>query len=90
MDRRLKESFEMHTVNPAGVCEKCKATYLGKGVLMINPKTGSLVVIADDAFKRITGREIPEGKIVFTEEAVVEKLMEADKKAKKKLEEEVL
>ena len=80
LDTKLRQKFEMHTINPASVCQECKDKYLSKGVLLINPKTGSLVVISDEGFKRMTDMPIPQKKIVFAEEEMIQqliKLMEA-------------
>lgn len=74
MDRRLKDTFNKYTVDPAGVCDKCKEEYLSKGVLLIDPKKGDLTVIKDGAFKRIFDKEIPKGKIAFVESGVFQKL----------------
>ena len=74
LDRRLKNSFEMHTSFPNSVCDGCREKYLSKGVMLINPKNGKLVVIKDEAFKRIFKCKIPEGKIGYTDDELLEKL----------------
>jgi len=77
MDRRLRPTFNMHTVVPNEVCDKCKEKYLKDGTMLINPKTGSLVVLKDSAFKRIfEGRTLPKKKIAFCDEEVLEKLQQ--------------
>jgi len=76
LDRRLKERFEMHTVMPTEVCDSCRKTYLSKGVLIINPNTGRLVVLKDSAFKRIMSIPIPKSKIIFAHDDVLDKLQD--------------
>lgn len=90
LDRRLKDTFEMHTIIPSHVCEKCRSKYLGKGVMMINPQTGSIVVIKEEAFKRLFNKPIPQGKIAFAEEEVLSRLMQAEKQSKEKKLKEVV
>lgn len=75
LDRRLRNTFGMHTINPTRVCDACKKKYLNKGVMLINPETGSLVVIKDEAYKRIVNKPIPKSKIAFAEETVLMKLL---------------
>jgi len=77
MDRRLKPTFEMHTIVPHSVCEKCREKYLKEAVLLINPKTGSLVVIKDEAFKGMFNKDIPPQRIAFCDEEVLEKINKA-------------
>ena len=74
LDRRLKDRFEMHTMNPTSPCDKCKEKYLKHGVLIINPETGRLVVLKDSAFKRIMNIPIPPKKICFAHDDVLDKL----------------
>lgn len=54
------------------VCEKCYSKYLTKGVLLVNPDNGALVVLKDKAFKKVFNVPIPDGKIAFTEQRVLE------------------
>lgn len=70
MDRRLKDSMERYTINPTAVCDDCKAKYLDKGVMLINPQTCRLSVIKDEAFKRIFDKPLPPKKIAFCDEEV--------------------
>ena len=74
LDQRLRKRFEMHTVNPTHVCKACRKKYLKKGVMLIDPTTGALVVIKDEAFKRIFNKPIPKQKIAFTDAEVLGKL----------------
>jgi hypothetical protein len=73
LDRRLRETFEMHTTFPTSVCDKCKEKYLKKGVMLVNPETGSLVVLKEEAFKRIFDKPISR-RIYFAREDVLERL----------------
>lgn len=74
MDRRLNDSFERYTTTPTSLCDKCKETYLKKGVMMVNPETGSLVVIKDSAYKRIFDKNLPKEKIAFADEELITRL----------------
>lgn len=56
------------------VCDKCKKKYLSKGVLLINPNNGRLVVLKDEAFKNIFSEPIPDKKIAFTDDELLDKL----------------
>lgn len=76
MDRRLKPVFEKHTTNPVGVCEKCREKYLKHGVMLVNMNSARLVVIKDEAFKRLFNKPIPKGKIVATDDEVLDKFQE--------------
>lgn len=76
MDRRIKDTFEPRTIDPAGVCDKCKKKYLTKGVLLINPKNCSLIVLKDEAFKAIMNVPIPEKKIAFCDQELLDKIQE--------------
>jgi hypothetical protein len=58
------------------VCEACREKYLTKGVLLINPNNGRLVVLKDEAFSRIFKDPIPERKIAFTDDELLDKLEE--------------
>ncbi len=76
LDRRLKDSFEMYTVNPAGVCDKCRGKYLKEGVMFINPDTGSLYVVKEEAARNLlldAHIDFPEReRIVFCDEGVID------------------
>lgn len=72
-DRRLRPTFEMHTMTP-NPCDKCKKKYLKEGIMLLNPKTGALVVIKVSAFKRIFNVPVPDKHIAFVEQEVLEKL----------------
>jgi len=75
MDRRIKDVFESsRTINPRNICKDCKETYLKNGVLIINPETISLVVLKEEAFSRLFNIPIPNGKIVFAHEDVIQQL----------------
>jgi len=74
IDRRIKDVFEKRTINPRNTCKDCKETYLKNGVLIINPETVSLVVLKEEAFSRLFNIPIPNGKIVFAHEDVIQQL----------------
>jgi len=73
MDRRLKPTFSHQTLTPEP-CDKCRKKYLTKGVMLLCPDTGSLLVLKESAFKRLFNKPIPKGKICFTEQAVLDNL----------------
>lgn len=75
LDRRLKNTFEKHTINPGTTCNACKEKYLKEGVMLINPETGSLAVLKEEAFKRMFNVPIPVHGIAYTEEKVVKWLI---------------
>jgi len=75
MNKRLQKSFGKHTVNPRTTCGECKEKYLEVGVLLINPETGSLAVLKDEAFVRLFNTPVPAGKIAFAAESVVQQLI---------------
>lgn len=62
------------------VCDKCRAKYLSKGVLLINPDNGRLVVIKDEAFNRLFNEPTPPKKIAFTDDELLNKLQPEVKK----------
>jgi len=75
LDRRLQKSLEPRTTSPTEVCEKCREKYLKNGTMLINPKTGRLAVIRDEAFKRVFPKMSAPKKICFVEsDEVFEKL----------------
>lgn len=73
LDRRLREKFDMYTVTP-NPCDKCKKKYLLKGVMIMNPENGRLVVIKDSAFRKMFTIPIPKGKIMFAHDDIMDKL----------------
>lgn len=81
LDRRLKDTFEMHTMNPTHVCDDCQKKYLSKGVMVINPETGRLVVLKDSAFKKLMNIPIPVKKICFAHDDVLDRLQPEKNKA---------
>ena len=56
------------------VCKECRAKYLTKGVLLINPNNGRFVVLKDEAFQKVFNVDVPEGKIAFTDDELLDKL----------------
>jgi hypothetical protein len=75
LDRRLKNTFEKHTINPGTTCDVCKDKYLKEGVMLINPETGSLAVLKKEAFKRMFNVPVPVHMIAYAEEKVVQWLI---------------
>ena len=78
-----KPMVENDTILPQ-ICKKCTKKYLTKGVLLINPDSGALVVLKDEAFKRIFNVPKPKGKIAFVEQEVLEMLNESNKQSEQK------
>jgi hypothetical protein len=70
LDRRLRPKFSKQTINPATTCADCKDKYLKEGVLIINPETGSFVVLKEEGFKRRFNIPIPTQRIVFAKEVI--------------------
>ena len=66
------------------VCDDCQKKYLTKGVLLINPDNGRLVVIKDSAFKKIFDAKIPPRKVAFTDDIVLNRIMGIPVISKKK------
>jgi hypothetical protein len=64
----------MHTSFPASLCDKCRKKYLTLGVLLVNPKSGDLVVLKNEAFKRIFGKELPKQRIAYCDQEVIDQL----------------
>ena len=60
------------------VCEECREKYLKEGILLINPDTGRLVVLKEEAFKRIFKGETCEQtirkRIAWTDDKVLDML----------------
>jgi len=79
IDRRIKDVFEKRTINPRNTCNKCREIYLKEGVLIINPETVSLVVLKEEAFSRIFNIPIPNDRIAFAHEEMIQRLTEAKK-----------
>ena len=69
--RKLRETFDMHTIDPRNPCDQCREQYLTDGVLLFAPEDGSVAVIKDEAFSRIFDRPIPPHKIAFCERQVL-------------------
>ena len=56
------------------ICEYCREEYLARGVALVNPETESVIVIMDDAFRAIFDEPLPEQKIIYTEEEVLQQI----------------
>ena len=69
LDTRLRDSFENHTVTPEP-CDKCREKYLTNGVMLFNPRSGSLVVLKVEAFTKMFNVPVPEKHIAFCDEDV--------------------
>ena len=74
LDKRLKPTFEMHTIVPTSVCDECKEAYLKKGVMLINPDNGGLVVLRTSFYKRMFNKPVPRGHIIFCSQDVLDKI----------------
>lgn len=73
-----------HPLPPKGsilpqVCDECREKYLKQGVLLVNPDNGRLVVIKDEAFNKMFDQPIPEGKIAYTDDQVLDKIFDSQK-----------
>lgn len=53
LDRKLKKSLCRNNIIPGRVCDECGKKYLSEGILIMNPDTGSLVVVKDEALHSI-------------------------------------
>ena len=62
----------MYTPTP-DPCDKCRKQYLKDGVLMME-QTGRLVVLKDEAFKRLFNKPVPKGKVCFVEEGLLDRI----------------
>lgn len=71
LDTQVRDVFERHTMTPEP-CQECRENYLSHGVLIIAPKTDRIAVITDDAFRRAFNMDLPEKKIAFCEEPVMD------------------
>lgn len=74
LDKRLRDRFEMRTIDPKNPCEKCRKKYLAKGTMIFSPTSGDLLVIKDSAFKRVFNVSLPKGKVIFCDQDVIDKL----------------
>jgi hypothetical protein len=74
MDRRIKDSMEKFTVDPTTVCEKCREDYLSKGVMLIEPYNGNLIVLKDEAFQQMFDKKLPKHKIAFVTQDLLDNL----------------
>lgn len=59
------------------ICEDCKEKYLSIGVALVNPETESIIILMDEAFKAIFHEPIPEQRIIYAEEEVLERIQAA-------------
>lgn len=73
LDKRLRPIFEMKTMTPMP-CEKCKKKYLKKGIMLINPKTCSLVVIKRKVFTNLFDAPIPDKHMAFCDQEVIDRI----------------
>lgn len=80
MDRKMRNQFEMRTMTPMP-CDACKTKYLKKGVMLINPKTCSLVVIKKKVFHNLFDAPVPKGHIAFCEQGVLDRINEIAKES---------
>ena len=57
-----------------GVCENCQERYLSIGVALVNPESESVIVVTEEAFRNMFDQPIPEQRIVYAEDSVIEKV----------------
>jgi len=75
LDKRMRPTFEMRTSFPNSVCRSCRKKYIeGKGVMLLDTSSGKLVVIKDEAFKRIFNAKIPSSRISLVDENMFDKM----------------
>jgi transcriptional regulator NrdR family protein len=74
MDRRIKDSLERFTIDPTHVCDKCKEKYLERGVMLIEPHNGNLIVLKDEAFQQMFDKKLPKEKIAFVTQELLDSL----------------
>lgn len=74
-DGKLTQPFKRRSyVDPSLVCPDCCEKYLSHGIMLINPKSGNLIVISEEFFKRIFTIPIPEDHIAFSDDDLIAKL----------------
>ena len=56
------------------ICEECRLKYLTAGVALVNPETGSVIVLRDEVFQAIFDHPVPEDKIAYAEEHVLDQI----------------
>ena len=73
---KLDEIFEdgQKIVDPTHVCKDCEEKYIKEGIMIIDPHTGTLSVIREEAYGRIFDTPIPEGRIAFMKEDLMRKI----------------
>jgi len=72
LNAKLENTFDRIMINPGEVCPECREKYLKEGVMIINPETGSLVILRDEAFHRVfSGTEMPPKRIAFASEVMI-------------------
>ena len=81
-NRQLKPTLYREIIIPGEVCDKCRNSYLKEGVMLINPDTGSLVVVKDEALERIlNNRKMIElglkKRVMFAPEWLIQALINA-------------
>lgn len=80
LDTRLKERFEYgKKILDNSVCPECEEKYLREGVLLIDFSNGSLVVMKDEAFLRLTDNKmkIPPNRIIETPYHIIKCIQDA-------------
>ena len=81
LDGHIQKRFEHRTINPGTTCEDCKKKYLAEGVMLINPKTGTLAVVKETAFQKMFSTPVPKGRIAFAEEGLIKALIKSGEEA---------
>lgn len=66
------------------VCEECTKKYLKEGILIVNPNTGKLAVLKEEAFVKIFSgvdtKKALEMRVCFAEEQVLDMLLRGHEK----------
>ncbi len=57
-----------------GICEICQERYLSIGVALVNPESQSVIVVTEEAFRNMFDQPVPEQRIVYVEDSVIEKV----------------
>lgn len=80
LNTRLKKTYCRKNFIPGEVCKECEEKYLKIGILFINPETGSIAVVKEEAVKgfmkppELLARVLKERKC-FTDEAFIQRLI---------------
>ena len=70
LDRRLRPTFEMHTVTPKP-CKACAKKYLTKGIMLLS-ESGNVIVLKTSAFQRLFPGKSVKQRIYICDQAVLD------------------